>query len=224
MKIKTLLAVSTVFVSSFAIAQQTYVNKNGSMDYMYSKKAPSQPAQGTQYYIEKFTPAKIDDSKEVALVRYNAYNDEMELKINDEIMVLEPKDDMDIKLVNNAAEYKFVKYKKEEGDAAQGYLVVISNNPNVTIYKQERIYLQPEQHPSVGYQKYKAPKYKELSPIYYIQLNNGPIVYMSDRRKDVYKLIPGKEKEIKRFIKDNRINVSDDEELKELGNYLSTLL
>lgn len=224
MKVKTLLAVSTVFVSSFAVAQQTYVDQSGSMDYMYSKKAPSEPAQGTQYYIEKFTPANIDDSKEVALVRYNAYSDEMELKINDEIMILEPKDDMDIRLVNNVAEYKFVKYKKEEGDNAQGYLIVISNNPNVTIYKQERIYLQSEQHPSVGYQKYKAPKYKELNPIYYIQMNDGPIVYMSDRRKDVYKLIPGKEKEVKKFIKDNRINVSDDEELKELGNYLSTLL
>ncbi len=224
MKFTGLLAFTALLTTTFTTAQQTYVNTNGSMDYAYTKKAPSEPAGGTQYYIESFNAAKIDDAKEITLVRYNAYSDEMELKIHDEIVVLEPKEDMMIRLVNNQANYTFTQYTNEDGVASQNYLIVVSDNPNLKIFKRERIYLQPEQHPQGGYQKYKAPLYKKLDPEYYIQMNNGDILYMSDRKKDIYNLISGKEKEIKGFMKENRIKVSDDKDLQLLGNFMSTLI
>ena len=224
MKFTGILTFTALLTTTFATAQQTYVNTNGSMDYMYTKKAPSEPAGGTQYFIESFNTAKIDDSKDIALVRYNAYTDEMELKIHNEIVVLEPKEGMTIRLVNNQANYTFTQYTNEDGVASQNYLVIISDNPNLKIFKRERIYLQPEQHPQGGYQKYKAPLYKKLNPEYYIQMNDGNIVYMSDRKKDIIDLIAGKEKEVKDFIKENKIKVSDDKDLQLLGNFMSTLL
>ncbi|NDI97817.1 hypothetical protein GWA97_01835 [Flavobacterium sp. LaA7.5] len=224
MKFTRLLAFTALLTTTFATAQQTYVNTNGSMDYMYTKKAPSEPAGGTQYFIESFNAAKIDDSNEITLVRYNAYSDEMELKIHDEIVVLEPKENMMIRLVNKQANYTFTRYTNKDGVASQNYLIVISDNPNLKIFKREHIYLEPEQHPQGGYQKYKAPMYKKLNPEYYIQMNDGRIVPMSDRKKDIIDLIAGKEKEIKNFIKENRIKVSDDKDLQLLGNFMSTLL
>lgn len=191
---------------------------------MYSKKAPSEPAEGSQYFIEKFNPARIDDSNDIALVRYNAYSDEMELKINDEIVVLDPKEDMLIKLVNNQADYKFVQYTNKDGYSSQSYLVLVSDNDKIKIFRKERIELEPEEHPQGGYQKYKAPRYKKLNDQYYVQMNNGDVVYMSDSKRDIRELIPGKEKEIKNFMKEYRIKVSDDQDLKQLGSYLNTLL
>ncbi|AXG73378.1 hypothetical protein DVK85_03675 [Flavobacterium arcticum] len=226
MKFKGLLAFTALLATTFANAQQaqTYVDESGGMNYGYTKKAPSEPAGGTQYYIDSFNAAKIDDSNEITLVKYNAYSDEMELKIHDEVVVLEPKDGMMIRLVNNQANYTFTQYTNKDGIASQNYLVVISDASNLKIFKRERIYLQPEQHPQGGYQKYKAPLYKKQNPEYYIQMNNGDIVYMSDRKKDVIKLIPGKEKEVKKFMKENRIKISDDKDLQLLGNYMNTLL
>ena len=226
MKFSGLVAVTALLTTTFTTtAQQTYVNlSRGGMDYAYTKKAPSEPAGGTQYFIESFNAAKIDDSKDIALVRYNAYSDEMELKINDEIVVLEPKENMMIRLVNKQANYTFTQYTNKEGVASQNYLVVVSDNPNLRIFKREHIYLQPEQHPQGGYQKYKAPMYKKEEPEYYIQMKDGNIVHMSDRKKDIIALVPGKEKEIKDFMKENNIKVSDDKDLQNLGNFMSTLL
>ncbi|MBF00076.1 MAG: hypothetical protein CMP77_08865 [Flavobacterium sp.] len=197
----------------------------GGIEYIYSKRASSENTNGSQYFIENFNAARVDDIKELTLARYNAYTDEMELKIDDNnIVILNPKENTVVKLTNNRALYKFVQYTNEDGVASQNYLVVVSENPNVTIYKRERIELQPEQHPTGGYQKYKPAYYNKLNPEYYIQFNGGPIVYMSDKKKDVYSLIPGKEKEIKEYVKENRIDPSKDNDLKKLGAYLSTII
>ncbi|QYJ69398.1 hypothetical protein [Flavobacterium litorale] len=226
MKIKGLLAFTALLATAtFTNAQQTYVDlDSGGVDFIYTKKAPSEAAQGTQYYIENFNAAKINDSKEIVLARYNAYSDEMEVKVHDEIMVLDPKEDMVVALTNKSATYVFTQYKNEDGEMGQNYLVLVSDNPNLKIFRSERIFLQPEKHPDTGYQKYKAPMYKKRDAKYYIQMNNGEIVHMSDRRKDIMALIPGKEKDIKTFMKKNKIKVSEDNDLKLLGNYLNTLL
>lgn len=226
LKVFTLTALCTAALSQAQeFKSQTYVSESGRLGYTLSKKAPSEPATGTQYFIENFNAARVDDTKELILARYNAYSDEMELKVDDNnIMVLDPKENTIVRLTNNMAMYKFTKYTNEDGVASQNYLVVVSETPNVTIYKRERVELQPEQHPTGGYQRYKAANYKKLDPEYYIQFNGGPVVFMSDKKKDVYSLIPGKEKEIKEYVKENRIDPSNDNDLKKLGAYLSTII
>lgn len=221
---KLLIIIPAVLISSMAVAQQTYVDNSGSVNLIYNKKAPSEPAQGTQYYIEAFVPAKIDGSKDITPVRYNAYSDELEIKVNEEIMVLQPKENMTVRLTNNKASYQYVEYTDKENVGSQHYLVLISENPNVKIYKKERIYLQPEEHPTGGYQTYKPPMYKKADFEYYIQKNNGPVTFMSTKKKDILALVPGKENEIKAFIKENSISTSDDEDLKKLGAFLNSLL
>ncbi len=224
MNLTKLFVIPALFATALLSAQQTYVDQSGSIGLIYSKKAPSESAQGTQYFIENFYPAKFDGSDDISLVRYNAYSDELEVKVNDEIMVIQPKEDVTVRLINNQAAYEYIAYKNEDNVSSQNYLILISENPNVKIYKKEKIYLQPEEHPTGGYQKYKAPMYKKLDPEYYIQFKDGDVVYMSTRKKDVLSLLPGKEDEIKTFIKENRISTSDEEDLKKLGNYLSTIV
>ena len=224
MNLTKLLVIPAILATSVLSAQQTYVDPSGGVGLIYSKKAPSEPAQGTQYFIENFYPAKFDGSDDVTLVRYNAYTDEMEAKVNDEIMVIQPKEDVTVRLMNNQAAYEYIAYKDEDNNVHQNYLVLVSDNPNVKIYKREQIYLKPEEHPSGGYQKYKAPMYKKLNPEYYIQFKDGDVVYMSTKKKDVYDLIPGKETDVKKFVKENRLSTSDDQDLNKLGNYMNTLV
>lgn len=228
MKLTKLFVIApAVLISSFAFAQQpTYVNGSGGIAarYAVSSKAPSEPAQGTQYYIDNFNPAKVEGSNDTALIRYNAYSDELETKVNDEIMVIQPQENTVFKLVSNEAAYTYVAYKDKNNDRKQNYLVLLSDSPKVKIFKRERITLIPEQHPTGGYQKYKAPEYKKLNPEYYIQLNDGEIVYFSTKKSDVLELVPGKESEIKDFLKKNKISTSDEEDFGQLSTFLSTLL
>jgi len=224
MNFKFLLAVPALLLCGAAVAQQTNIDESGSIGYIYTKKAPSETATGTQYYIETFLPAKIDNAKDITLVRYNAYNDEMELKINDVINVLQPKDNQLVTLASGKATYQYLQYVNKENVEKQNYLVVVSNTPKFKVFKKERISFIPEQQPQGGYQKYKAPQYKKLDPEYFVQVNDGKIVYSSLKKKDITKLFPGKEKEIEQFIKEHKVDTSNEADLNQLGVYINSIL
>ena len=225
MKFKNLMfAVTALLTTGASFAQQTYVENSGSIGLIYSKKGESQPAMGTQYFIENFSAAKIDNSNEIMLVRFNAYTNEMELKINDEINVLQAKENQNIALVNGKATYQYLQYINEDNLENQGYLMVISNSPKFRIYRKEKIELIPEQQAMGGYDKYKPAQYKKLDPEYYVQVGDGKIVYTKGKKKDFARMFEGKEKEISSFIKENRINTSDEADLYKLGTYIGTIL
>lgn len=225
MNFTRLFIIPAVLVSGMALAQQTYINTNsGRIDYIYNKKAASEAATGSQYYIENFSAARIDGSNEISSVRYNAYNDELEVKVGEEIKILQPKENQVITLTNGKAAYEYVQYVNEDKNTNQNYLVIVSNQPKVKIYKKEKITLEPEKQPTGGYQKYKAPAYKKEDAEYYIKMNDGQATWFKNKSKDVARLVPGKENEIKEYIKKNKIDVSEDAGLDRLGQYLNTIL
>lgn len=222
--IKLLAIIPAVLMSDLAAAQQTYVQQSGSIGLIYTKRAESEPATGSQYFIDAFSPAKIGNSNEISIVRYNAYSDELEVKVNEEIRVLQPTEGQIIALTNNEAAYQYVSYINKDNVRTQNHLVLINNSPNLKIYKREKVYLQPEQHPTGGYQKYKAPMYKKEDHDYYIKINDGDIVYMPTKKKDFLKMFPGKDEDIEKYMKKHKLSVSDEKELEQLGDYINTIL
>jgi len=222
----TLVIPALIIGGAVSAQNQTYINSSGyiSGNMTLSKKAESQPASGSQYFDEKFFPATIDNSKDIVVVRHNAYSDEMEVKINEEIKVLEPVLGQTVSLSAINTTYEYVQFTNKDNVLNQNYLIVISDNPNLKIYKKEQIYLQPEEHPTGGYQKYKAPAYKKKNPEYYIKVKDGKIVYFEPNKSDIIGMFPEKKDEIKEFIKENKISPKDEEDLPKLGAYLSTIL
>jgi len=218
------IALPALMLTCGAFAQQTNIDRSGSIGLIYSKKAESEPATGTQYYIDNFVPGKVDNSNEINLIRYNAYTDELELKINNDVNVLQPKENQLITSVDGKVAYQYLRYSNKENVEKQNYLVVVSNNAKFKIFKKERIQFLAEQHPTGGYQKYKAPQYKKVDPEYYVQLGEGQIVYTDAGKKDFARIAPGKEKQIEKFIKENKIKVSDDSDLQKLGAYINSIL
>lgn|GEM_PF-1609895 len=224
---KFTLIIPALIISAAATAQnQTYINSSGyiSGNMIVPRKAASQPASGSQYYNDKFMPAKVDNSSEILVVRHNAYSDEMEVKVLEEIKVLQPVLGQTVSVVGTDTTYEYVQYTNEDNVLNQHYLMVISDNPNLKIYKRQEIYLQPEQHPTGGYQKYKAAMYKEKDPKYYIKVKDGKIVHFEPNKSEIIGLFPEKKNEIKDFLKENKISPKDEEDLPKLGAYLSTLL
>lgn len=224
---KLTLSVLALSTSGLALAQsQTYVNNSGYItgDAIYTRKAESEKATGTQYFNENFTLAQINADKTPVLVRYNAYTDELEVKVNDEIRILQPSSEVVVQPTNAKYSYEYVQYINKEKVETQTYLMLISDNPNLKIYKKESVYLQPEQHPTGGYQKYKAPAYKKRDAEYYIKIKDGSVVYFEADKTGVMSLFPEKKNEIKDFMKENKISPSDEDDLPKLGAYLNTIL
>lgn len=225
MKLTKLLVIPFLFSGALMSAQQTTHNySQGQIGYINNKKADSEAAQGSQYFSDKYLPAYINGEKEVVLARYNAYHDEIEVKVDGEEKAVQPVNNQVIELKGQNLSYEYLQYTDKEGTSRQRYLIPVNKSDKVSIYKEESIYLQPEEHPTSGYGRYKAPQFRKNDIEYYIQFNNGEIVHMSTKKKDVLSLIPGKEKEIKAFIKENKISTDEDEDLKQLANYLGTLI
>ncbi|MUV02695.1 hypothetical protein GN157_03140 [Flavobacterium rakeshii] len=225
MKLTKLLVIPFLFSGALMSAQQTTYNyQGGQIGYINNKKADSEVAQGSQYFSERFMPAIVNGAKDVVLVRYNAYHDEIEVQVDGEEMALKPENKQVIELKGKDLSYEYLQYTDEEGTSKQRYLIPVNKSDKVSIYKEESIYLQPEEQPTSGYGRYKAPQFRKNDIEYYIQFNNGEIVHMSTKKKDILSLVPGKEKEIKAFIKENKISTDEDEDLKQLANYLGTLI
>ena len=220
---KLTFIIPAMFVAALATAQQTYVDNSGSIGLIYNRKAESQKASGSQYFNEKFMPASINEG-EVQVVRHNAYSDEMEVKVLEEIKVLQPENGQIVKLHAGGPTYEYVQYTDDKKVEHQSYLILVSDNPNLKIYKKEQVILVPEQHPVGPYDKYKAPMYKQEKPTYYIKIKNGDVVFFETDKSGVLSLFPEKKNEIKDFMKENKISPSDEEDLPELGAYLSTIL
>ncbi len=217
----------TALCSNFAQAQinaQQTVNDIATNERRFADKNAVDKTAGSKYFNETFLPAKIVGSNEIILVRHNAYTDDMEVNVNDQIKVVPAEVNMVINLTNSTTSYEYVEYTNEKGVKKEGYLKLISNNPKVKIYKSEVVYLKPEVHPASGYDTYKPATYAKSKDEYFIRLSGSEVKPLSLKKKAIVSIVPEKEKEIASFIKENKISFSEDADLNQLGKFINSLM
>ncbi|WP_294818412.1 hypothetical protein [uncultured Flavobacterium sp.] len=201
---------------------QTPIHTGGGQIMASEEKAMA--ATGSMYLNEKYVPAKISGNDRIIMVRYNAYSDYFEI-VNDEgrPQALPRKAGVNVTLNTTGDVYALQSYRTEDGENANGYLNVISDNAKVKIYKRDKIYLQPGKVSQNSYGTSKAPVYKKADDEFYVQVNNGDIIFVSGK-KDIANLVPGKSKEVLDFIKKNKIDVEKETDLQQLSAYMETIL
>lgn len=188
-------------------------------------KEKSQAATGSMFINEKYMPAKVSNLDKTVLVRYNAYADNFQMSdpIEGTEKVIPQQSDVTVTLIQTGYVYSLQQYKTEKDEVKTGYLSLVSDNPNVKIYRKERVFLQPEVFPANSYQTYKPASYKKLDNEFYIQIKGGEAVFFSSK-KDLAKLVPSKSKEILDFIKKNKLDVTKEGDLEQLGAFMDTAI
>ena len=225
MKKLRLVFAAAIAITTFAASaqiNQTPITGNGNQLVMPASKASA--AQGSMYANETFLPAKLSNNATTVLVRYNAYSDyfEMNNPQDQQVKVLPKQPGVTITLVNNGAEYGFFTFSKDKKEVS-GYLNIVSNNPKVKIFKREHIFLQPASTSQNSYQAAKPATYRREDDDFYVQINEGPIEYFSNK-KTFAKFVPAKSKEILDYIKQNNIELEDAADLQKLADYTASLL
>ncbi len=223
--LKFTITALAIFLSLSSIAQVNTTVKHSDGRQLTERRESSQPATGSMYINERYMPAQVTGYDNNVLVRYNAYSDYFEINNTKtgQAETLSKNPEVEITVVSTNQTYKVLEYKTEKGETHYGYLTVISEGPKVSLYKKETIVLQPEFFPSNSYQSYKAANYKKSDDEYYIKLNNE-IVYLSSKSKHLAKMMPEQDKEIKTFIKKNKISLDKEQDLVKLADYLQTIL
>ena len=188
----------------------------------------NETVEGSPYINEKFLPATISASEgDVFYVRYNAMNDEFEVKgDNNKAYALNRyRRDIVVEILPLKKIYQVIGYYDEDQNENFGYFLYLSNpNAKTVLFKKEKIIFIDEQKSTTGYDNNKPAKYKRINDKFFIKLKDKKILSeLPNKRKNLAKLFPEHEDAVIKYIKQNRIKTSKEEDLIQLVNYINTL-
>lgn len=187
--------------------QQIDEFNNGAAKIKYSD------VKGSPYYYPQFLKAKVGETSETTLIRYNSFLDTIELVEKEDVYQL-PKDESIPSFVFEETKEKLVFVKTD--DFYSGYFLEIAAG-KYRILKKIMTKFQPEApaaNPMVaGTPAYFIPQ----KPLYFIKSENHFVKITN--AKDLSKSLS--EKEIDGFISKNKIKLNREEDLIKLGNFLN---
>lgn len=188
----------------------------------------NESVEGSPYINEKFLPATISASEgDVFYVRYNAMNDEFEVKgENNKAYALNRyRRDIVVEILPLKKTYQVIGYYDDDQNENFGYFLNLSNpNAKTVLYKKEKVIFIDEQKAITGYDNSDPAKYKRVNDKFFIKLKGKNILTeLPNKKKNIVNLFPEHKDSISKYIKENRIKTSKEEDLVQLINYINTL-
>lgn len=177
------------------------------------------------YANPNFLQGKIFQGEELlkddVLMRYNAYADEIEIKKNkfDEnygALIKDP--EVFVKIYNDI--YLFVPFQGSNENG--GYFNVLSDGKTYDLYKKTKaIYREPKKA-ETNYQRDTPPSFEKVTTYYLVK--DGTFLEMPNRKSKIMKMMDSKKSEMKRFIKENDIDLDKEADLVKTIQYFDSLL
>ncbi|MFT4611833.1 MAG: hypothetical protein ACJA1H_001413 [Glaciecola sp.] len=235
MKTSTLFfQVTIILLSSFSLlsaqqedlgSQQALMESSGGFYVTFNKK--DMKAIGSPYLFEKFAPAHISAiPNEVFKVRYNAYDDEIEIQIDEDNIQNFNKNmkAVIVTMLNSDLKFTSVKYIDDDSGIKTGYLIShTESNTKVKLYSRTQIKHFQAKVAVTSYDIDKPAEFKKMSDTYFISINGAYARKLSTKKKNISNLFPQHSKDILNFIKKNKIKTSREADLINLINYINTL-
>ena len=182
--------------------------------------------EGSMYYNEAFVEGQIYyEAKTMAKasMRYNAYTDQIEIKRpgkpQSEALLQDSKVSGNI----NGERYYYLEYANKKGDLVQGYLVSTWKGKNYHMYERRSKAFKAGQVQKTSMHLPTPDKFVDRNAFYVSKSGETP-VYMNTSKKGIA-LLFGKEneKEIKSYIKKNRLDLSMKRDLTYLLLYADSM-
>lgn len=182
--------------------------------------------EGTPYYDESFNSATIAPINKVFLIRYNAALDDMEvIQDTDTLLVNRNNRNYVIKQNKGNIVYRILHYDESKADNKLGYYVQLTEGTNVKLYRKDRKkFVESKQASYNGNLGGTSAKFKKQKSEFYVEYNgSGDAVKLPKKKKAMINAFQGKEKEVKKYIKENKIKVTKEQDLIKLVNYVNSL-
>ncbi len=172
-------------------------------------------------FTTDFQFGKVDKFKKYYRMRYDAFNDQMEIKMDDDKVVLLNKETINEVRLKDGSNYSIYNYQIGNQDIT-GYLKVVFSGSTTTLLKKEVIKYVFRKRIESGYVGEVPPTYQRASDLYFIAHHNGTIHSFSTK-KEFLNLFSTKKKALGNFIKSNHIKFSKDDSLSKLVKYLDSM-
>lgn len=182
---------------------------------------------GTPYNNPSYLPGNIYKEGQLLAenvpIRYNAIADEMEIKerfdvSDDEAKVLTKSPDIFVKI--NSQIFVFVPYQGgiEEG----GYFEVLYEGSQVDLYKKHIKDFSEEKKATSSLTRDVPANFKD-EPVYYMVTKKGKFYEFPNSRNRKFKVFGDKEKAVKQYVKENRLDLNAEKDLLRTVKYFETI-
>jgi hypothetical protein len=177
------------------------------------------------YANPNFVQGKIfqDDKllKDDVPMRYNAYADEIEIKksasdVNYGALIKSP--DIYVKMFRDI--YVFIPF--EGSNAKGGYFNVLTDGKTYDLYKKTKAVFREPQKAKTSYQRDSPPSFPKTVTYYLVQ--NGVFLEMPNSKSKILKMMDIKKSEMKKYIKNNDIDLDKEADLIKTITYFDSLL
>tara|TARA_R110001606_G_scaffold392298_1_gene561114 strand:+ start:454 stop:1125 length:672 start_codon:yes stop_codon:yes gene_type:complete len=169
------------------------------------------------YLNANYLAANVDNISETFFLRYNMYRDEMEFTKNNQLLYLKKKNERSVVFQNLNTNYKLFELNNN-----LKYFIV-HNEGNNQLLSRQIVTFQEAKPPKNSYSTGKQADFVRNKDVFYIRFDNKNIIEVPGNKKKFYAIFKENESEIKKYIKSNKLNIKDTEDLKNIVNYSNTL-
>ncbi len=212
---KIALSLSIVLSSFFTANAQVNAQHSGGTGMLtfYTRETSNEKIEGSAYEVEKFELATVNNGTEKFPLRFNLHENVMEYQNPEkEIFTLDKNLNKDIKFNNR----HYVLIQTPEGE---NYVKVVYQGKKSTVYAFEKINLRKATAATSSYDTAKPASYSRAKDIYFIDVN-GKVTLAPTKTKELINLAPNLEKEIKSFVKTEKIDFKSENDFKKIANFL----
>ena len=170
-----------------------------------------------KYLTSDYKPAKVDEIKGSAYLRYNIYQDEMEFVKDKQIYYLKKEKGRKICFPQQNTTYQLF-----EVNGNLKYFIVQNEGATILLTRQIIKFVEARE-PQSSYQKGTPADYKRKSDEHFLALNNASIIKLPSKKKSFYNAFGSKASEIKDYMKKNKLGYKDLDDLKKIVHHFNTL-
>jgi hypothetical protein len=189
---------------------------------------------GTPYINEQFVDGQYfldGESQGHFYLRYNVYNDQIEILVDatpENLNGKDPKFDVYLKFDNsmvmlNGKIIKSYYYNDEHGNSSNSYFIEVNKTDKISLLLRKRCVLTPAEKAATPNQADRAAKFTIYDDYYLLLQNETYPRKIELKKRKLLKEFPKYELDLKAFMKQENINLNQEDDLIKLTNYLSTL-
>lgn len=229
---KNYILFTLIYLISFgAFAQSSGLAGSGSsQDFFQSvdnyfvrdKSLAELNASGTPYIEDEFLSARFKRfGNRIYSVRFNAYTNDIEVQSEKGTINVNKNQDFEVTFLQSNVIYKNYDFTNN-GNTRKVFFVVLSENDNYSLLKLEKIRFRAAEGPQHGYDKGKGAAFLRENDEFYLKVD-GKMSEIPTRKKRFLQAFPEQESELKKYMKKEKLNPNDEQELIKLVTYAMSL-
>ena len=170
--------------------------------------------QGSHYFDKNFRTAKLEyfgkELNDTGYMRYNAFRDEIEMadtpsQTESDLVLIKS---ADVIPLINGERYEYLPHRLESGNAYMGYLIKVFNGERDKLFLKKKKTFMEAKIARTSLENSFPPRYVESTELY-ISSNGDTPVKLKQSKRSLINFFGEKSDKIKKFIKSERIKVSE---------------